>query len=36
MFGSDNWKMIDAKVDILEGRFDEDLTSEEAMDEYGD
>lgn len=35
MFG-ENWKMIDAKVAILEGRFDEDLTAEESMDEYGD
>ena len=35
-FGGENWKMIDAKVAILEDRFDEDLTAEESMDEYGD
>ena len=36
MFGTDNWKMIDAKIAILEDNFDEDLTAEESMDEYGD
>lgn len=35
-FGDDNWKLIDAKLDILEGRFDGDLTAEESIDDYGE
>ena len=36
MFGTNNWSIIDATLDILEGRSDWDLTSDEAMEEFGD
>lgn len=36
VFGTNNWSMIDAKLDILEGRSDWDLTSDEAEEEFGD
>jgi len=35
-FGGENWKMIDAKVEILQGKFDFDLTTDEAEDEFGE
>ncbi len=33
-FGNNNWKMIDHKIEILQGKFEYDLTSEEAEEEF--
>jgi hypothetical protein len=34
MFGTPNHKIAEASVKILKGEFDEDLTAEEAQDDY--
>ncbi len=36
MFGQNNYTIIDAKIAILENRSDWDLSTDEAMDEFGD